>query len=93
MTIEERSSCRRIESSLLYFEKQPPKILQGGTLEGSKLSTNSFPIEELGFEPLLTIPEMELIIMKDENGEGALATKDEGSKHRSSIFLMSLAGL
>ena len=31
--------------------------------------------------------------MKDENEEGAWATKDEGSKQRSSTFPMSLAGL
>ena len=89
MTVEERSSCRRIESSLLHFEKQAPIIFLGGTLEGSKLNTNSFPIEELGLEPLLTILEMEeLILMKDEDGEVALATKDEGP-----TFPMSIVGL
>ena len=30
LTVEERSNCRRIESLLLYFEKQAPKIHQGG---------------------------------------------------------------
>ena len=94
LTVEERSNCRRIESSLLHFEKQAPRIIQGDTLEGSKLNTNSFPIEELGLELLLTIREMEeLILMKDEDGEGALATKDEGPKQRSSTFPMSLNGL
>ena len=67
-----------MESSLLHFEKQAPRIFQGDTLEGFKLNTNSIPIEELGLEPLLTIPEMEeLILMKDDDREGALATKDE----------------
>ena len=82
-TVKERSNCKWIESSLLHFEKQAPRILQGDTLEGSKLNTNSSPIKELGLKPLLTIPEMEeLILMKDEDG-GAL--KDSGT-------LMSLAG-
>ena len=31
--------------------------------------------------------------MKDDDGEGALATKDEYQKKRSSTFPMSLAGL
>ena len=31
--------------------------------------------------------------MKDEDGEGALATKDEGTKQRPSTFPMSLAKL
>ena len=31
--------------------------------------------------------------MKDEDGEGTLAIKDEGPKQRSSTFPMSLAGL
>ena len=31
--------------------------------------------------------------MKDEDGKGALATKDEGLKQRSSTFLMSLTTL
>ena len=35
LTVEEMSNCRRIESSLLHFEKQEPRILQGDTLEGS----------------------------------------------------------
>ena len=78
---EKKMACKRIKSSLLYFEEQAPKIFQGVTLEEYKLNTNSFPIKELGFEPLLTIPEMEeLNLMKDENGDGALATKDEGLK-------------
>ena len=85
---------RQIESSLLHFEKQAPRILQEDTLKGFKVNTNSFPIEELDLEPLLTIPKMEvLILMKDEDGEGTLAKKDEGPKQRSSTFLVSLAGL
>ena len=63
LTVEERSSCRWIESSLQHFEKQAPRILQGDTVEGSKINTNSFPIEEWGLEPLLTIPEMEELIL------------------------------
>ena len=94
LTVEDRSNYRQIKSSLLHFDKQAPKILQGVTFEGSKLNTNSFPIQELGLGPLMIIPEMEeLILMKDEDGEGALATKDEGPKQRSSTFPMSLAGL
>ena len=93
-TDEEKMKCMQIESSLLHFEKQAPIILQRDILEGSKLNTNSFPIEELGLEPLLTISKIEeLILMKDENEEGAWATKDEGSKQRSSTFPMSLVGL
>ena len=94
LTNEEKMKCMQIEGSLLHFEKQAPKILQGDTLEGSKLNTNSFPIEELGLEPLLNILEMEeLILMKDENGEGAWTIKDEGPKKRSSTFPRSLSGL
>ena len=94
LTDEEKMKCMWIKSSLLHFEKKAPRILQGVTLEGSKININSFPTKELGLEPLLIIPEMEeLILMKDEDGEGALATKDEGSKQRSSTFPMSLVGL
>ena len=42
---------------------------------------------------LLNLDVEELILMKDEDGEAALATKDEGPKQRSSIFPLSLAGL
>ena len=35
----------------------------------------------------------EIILMKDKDGEGALATKDEGLKQRFSTFPMSLARL
>ena len=42
---------------------------------------------------LLNLDVEELILMKDKDGEGALATKDEGPKQRSSTFRMSLAGL
>ena len=77
-TDEEKMKCMRIESSLLHSKKQAPRILQEDTLEGFKVNTNSFPIEELGLEPILTIPEMEeLILMKNEDGEAAMATKDE----------------
>ena len=55
-------------------------MLQEDTLKGFKLNTNSFPIEELGLELLLYIHEVEEVIFRiDEDGEGALATKDEGS--------------
>ena len=50
LTDEKNMACRRIDSSLLYFEEQAPIILQGDTLEGYKLYTNSFPIAELDFE-------------------------------------------
>ena len=42
---------------------------------------------------LLNLDVEELILMKDKDGEGALATKYEGPKQRSSTFRMSLAGL
>ena len=94
LTDEKKMACRRIESSLLYFEEQAPIILQGDTLEGYKLYTNSFPIVELDFELLFHILEVEeVILVKDEDGEGALVTKDEGPKQRSSVFPISLAGL
>ena len=84
----------RIESSLQHFKGQALDFLQEKTLEGFKLNINSFPIEELGLEPLLTILEVEeLILMNDEDRERALATKDVGQKQRSSTFPMSLAGL
>ena len=70
LTVEERSSCRRIENSLLHFEKQAPKILQGDTLEGFKLNTNSFLIKELDFKLLSHILEVEeVIFMTDEDEE------------------------
>ena len=94
LTDEEKLICIRIESSFPHFEEQAPEILQEDTLEGFKLNTNSFTIEELDLEFLLYIHEVEeLILMKDGDGEGTLATKDEGSKQSSSTFPMSLAGL
>ena len=94
LTVEEKMKCMQIESSLLHFDKKAPRILQEDTLEGLKVKTNSFLIEELGLEPILTIPEMEeLILMKDENGEAAVATKDEWPKQGTCNFPMSLAGL
>ena len=50
LTDEEKNYCMPIESSLLSFEEQPPKILQDYTLEGYKLKINSFPTKELAFE-------------------------------------------
>ena len=83
----------RIESSLQHFKGQAPDFLQGETLEGIDLNTNSFPIEELDLELLLYIPELEKVIFRtDENKEGALAMEDERLKQRSSTFPMSLAG-
>ena len=54
VTDDENNCCMRIESSLLPFEEQAPKILKEETLEGYKLETNSFPTKELDFE--LTSP-------------------------------------
>ena len=54
LTDEEKMTCMQIESSLLPFEEQAPKILQVKTLEGYGLKTNSFPTKELDFE--LTLP-------------------------------------
>ena len=42
---------------------------------------------------LLNLDVEELNLMKDDNGEEVLATKDEGLKQRSSTFPMSLARL
>ena len=42
---------------------------------------------------LLNLDVEELILMKDEDRERELATKDEGPKQRSSTFPMSLVGL
>ena len=44
ITDEERMKLGHIESSLLHFEKQAPKILQEDTIEGFKVNTNSFSI-------------------------------------------------
>ena len=43
LTDEEKMKCMRIKSSLLHFEKQAPRILQGVNLEGSKININSSP--------------------------------------------------
>ena len=51
-------------------------------------------IKELELElKLLNLDVEELIFMKDENGEGALTTKEEWLKPGASTFPMSLAGL
>ena len=76
---------------MLHFEKQAPKILQGVTLEGSKLNTNSFPIKELGLEPILNILEVDEVIFRtDEDEEAVVAKKDEWPKQGASTFPMSL---
>ena len=94
MTDEERDSYRRIESSLLHLKEQAPDILQEETLEGIELNTNSFPIEELELElKLHNLDVEELILMKDEDEEEAMATKDERPKQSSQTSPMSLAGL
>ena len=41
LTVEERSNCRQIESSLLHFEKQALDFLQEETLKRIELNTNS----------------------------------------------------
>ena len=77
LTDKEKMKCMWIESSLLHFEKQAPRILKEDIIDGFKVNTNSFPIKELGLEPVLTIPKMEeLILIKGEYGEAAVATKD-----------------
>ena len=94
LTDEEKMKCMQIESSLLHFEKQAPISLQEDTLEGFKVNTNSFPIEELGLESIVTILEMEeLILMKDKDGEAVVAIKDEWPKQGASTFPISLARL
>ena len=94
LTDEEKMKCMRIESSLLHFEKQAPRILQEDTLEGFKVNTNSFPIKELGLEPLLYIIEVEeVIFITDEDKEETMPTKDVWPKQGDSTFPMSLAGL
>ena len=94
LTDEEKMKCRWIESSLLHLEKQAPDFLQEETLKGIHLNTNSVSTTELELElKLLNIDVEKLILMKDDNGERALATKDEGLKQRSSTFPMSLARL
>ena len=74
-------TCMQIESSLLPFEEQAPKILQVKTLEGYGLKTNSFPTKELDVEltlPILKVEEHILMSNKDE--EGVLAMMEEGPK-------------
>ena len=83
-----------IEKSLQHFKGQAPDFLKEETLEGIKLNTNSISTKELELRlKLLNLDVEELIFMKDKDGEGALATKDEGPKQRSSTFPMSLVGL
>ena len=89
-----KMTCKRIKSSFLPFEEQAPKILQGDTLEGYKLKTNSFPTKELAFELLLPILEVqEVILTSDEDEDRVLAMMDEGPKRRSQTSLMCLARL
>ena len=91
---EEKLICMRIEISFPHFEEQAPKILQQETLKGIKLNANLVSTKELELDlKLLNLDVEELIFMKDEDGEGALATKYEGPKKRSNTFPMSLAGL
>ena len=61
------------------MEERAPKILKEETLERYKFEANSFPTKELAYEPTLTIPEVEEVILTiDEDEEGVLATMDEG---------------
>ena len=78
---EERRVFTKIESSFSTIKEQAPKILQEETLEGYKLTTNSFPTKELAFE--LTSQNMEvekLVLMNDEDEERVLAMMDEGQR-------------
>ena len=94
LTDEENNCCMQIESSLLHFEEQAPKILQEETLEIYELNTNSFPTKELELELTLPIPEVEELILTNDEDEGeALATMDEGSKQIFRTSTMSLDGL
>ena len=94
LTDEERRACKKLESSFLLIEKQAPKILQEGTLEGYKFEVNSFPTKELTFEPTLIIPRVEkFVLTSDEDEEGILATMDEGPKQTFRNSPMSLDGL
>ena len=87
-------TCMRIESSFRHFEEQAPKILQEETLEGYKFEANSFATKELALEFTSPIPEVEeVILMNDEDEEGVLAMIDERSKRRCWTSLMSLARL
>ena len=91
---DEKNCCMRIESSLQHFKGQALDFLQKETLEGIELNTNSVSTKELGLElKLLNLDVDEVIFRIDEDGEGTLATKDEGLKQRSSTFPMSLVGL
>ena len=84
LTDKEKKCCMRIEISLLHFDDQAPKILQEDTLEGNKFEANSFPTKELAFELTLPIPKVEEVILtRDEDENGVLATMDEGPKRRS----------
>ena len=94
LTNEEKNYCMQIESSLLPFEAQAPRILQEDTLEGYELKTNSFPTKELEFELTSPIMEMEqLILTSDEDKMGVLAIMDEKLKQSSRTSTKSLAGL
>ena len=94
ITNEERKSCRRIESSLLHSKEQARDILQEETLEGNELNTNFVSTKELELELKLHSLDMgELILMKDEDEEEAVATKDERPKQSSQTSPMSLVGL
>ena len=56
-------------------------ILQEDTLEGYKVEATYFPTKELEFELTLPITEVEEVVLKrNEDEEGALATMDEGPK-------------
>ena len=75
---EEKNCCMMIESSLQHFKGQAPYFLQEENLEGIELNTNFVCTKELELElKLVNLDLEELILMKDDDGEGALATKDE----------------
>ena len=94
LTDKEKNCCMRIESSLQHFKGKAPDFLQEETLKEIELNTNSVSTKVLELElKLLNLDMEEFILMKDEDGEGALATKKEGPKQGSSTFPMSQAGL
>ena len=94
LTDEEKNCCMQIESSLQHFRGQALDFLQEETIEGIELNTNSVSTKELELELKLQNPDVDEVIFRTyEDGEGTLATKDEGPKQRSSSFPISLVGL
>ena len=71
LTDKEKNCFMWIESSLQHFKGQAPDFLQEENLERIELNTNSVSTKELELEhKLLNLDVEELILMKDEDGEG-----------------------